>query len=218
MSRFLFSLQPLSICGLLSIVLPGPGHAAPPPAQVRFATFNASLNRPAFGQLFTDLSNPTAGTATVAQAKRIAEIIQRAAPDILLVNEFDYDTTTDGQGRTVIDLFHDYFLATPQQAGLAGLNFPYRFTAESNTGISSGFDLDNSGAAVTTPGSRAYGNDCFGFGEFPGKYGMAVYSKFPIRTSAVRTFQKFLWKNMPGALLPDISTTLQPKDCIPPRS
>jgi 3-phytase len=185
---------------------------AAPPAQVRLATFNASLNRTAAGQLFTDLSSPAAGTAGVAQAKRIAEIIQRTAPDIILVNEFDYDTTTDAQGRTVLDLFHDNFLAVPQQPGLTALNYPYRYTAPSNTGVHSGFDLDNSGGITTTPGSDAYGNDCFGFGQFPGQYGMAVYSRFPIQTAAVRTFRNFLWRDMPGALLPDNATTLQPKD------
>ena len=63
---------------------------AAPPAQVRFATFNASLNRASSGQLFLDLSNPAAGTTGVAQAKRIAEIIQRTNPDVLLINEFDH--------------------------------------------------------------------------------------------------------------------------------
>lgn len=73
-------------------------------------------------------------------------------------------------------------------------------------------DFDNSGGITTTPGTDAYGNDCYGFGWFPGQYGMAVYSKFPIVTSSVRTFRNFLWKNMPAALLPDDITTLQPKD------
>ena len=32
---------------------------------------------------------------------------------------------------------------------------------------------------------------------------MAVFSKYPIQTDEVRTFQDFLWKDMPGALLPN---------------
>jgi len=32
---------------------------------------------------------------------------------------------------------------------------------------------------------------------------MAVYSMFPIDFDNIRTFQNFLWKDMPGALLPD---------------
>lgn len=190
--------------------------AAAPPAVVRFATYNASLNRNTAGQLFTDLSAPA--SAGAAQAKRIAEIIQRNAPDVLLVNEFDYDTQVDAQGRTVVGLFHDNFLAVSQN-GAPSQNFPYRFTAASNTGVQPpppGFDFDNVNGIVTTPGTGAqgdaYGGDCYGFGWFPGQYGMVVYSKYPINTAAVRTFRNFLWKNMPAALLPDDSTTIQPKD------
>ena len=69
--------------------------------------------------------------------------------------------------------------------------------APSNTGIFSGFDLDNSGAA-----GDFVPNDSFGFGFFPGQFGMAVYSMFPIDFDAIRTFQLFLWRDMPGALLP----------------
>jgi hypothetical protein len=65
---------------------------------VRFATFNASLNRAAAGQLVTDLSTP--GNA---QAREVAEVIQRNRPDVLLVNEFDYvpdHAAADLFGRT----------------------------------------------------------------------------------------------------------------------
>ena len=51
---------------------------------VRFATFNASLNRNAEGDLVRDLS-----TGGNAQARNVAEIIQRTDPDVLLVNEFE---------------------------------------------------------------------------------------------------------------------------------
>jgi hypothetical protein len=78
--------------------------------------------------------------------------------------------------------------------------YPHRFTAESNTGIPSGFDLNNAGG-VGGP------DDAFGFGFFPGQFGMAVYSRYPIRRNEIRTFQKFLWKDMPGALLPDDPAT-----------
>ena len=53
--------------------------------SVRFSQFNASLNRNTQGQLVTDLSTPNN-----AQAKAVAEIIQRNNPDVLLINEFDY--------------------------------------------------------------------------------------------------------------------------------
>ena len=46
------------------------------------------------------------------------------------------------------------------------------------------------------------GDDAWGFGFFPGQYGMVVYSRFPIETDAVRTFQRFRWTDMPGNLIP----------------
>ncbi len=45
---------------------------------------------------------------------------------------------------------------------------------------------------------------------------MAVYSRYPIDESEVRTFQKFLWKDMPGALLPDDPATPEPADWYSP--
>ena len=163
-------------------------------ADVRFATFNASLNRPVPGQLRSDLSNPASTSVFVRQAKNVAEVIQRVRPDVLLINEFDFDPVA-------ADLFRDNFLEVSQN-GAAPIEFPYAFIAPSNTGIATGFDLNNNGAIVTTPGAPGYGDDAFGFGAFEGQFGMVVYSKYPIDTSAARTFQLFKWKDMPGNLIP----------------
>lgn len=151
---------------------------------MRFATYNASLNRGAEGQLVTDLSTPAN-----AQAGAVAEIIQRTRPDVLLVNEFDYDA-----GHAALRLFQDNYLSVSRN-GSRPIHYPYAYTAPSNTGVPSGFDLNNDGT-VGGP------DDALGFGLFPGQYGMAVYSKFPIDTRHIRTFQRFLWKDMPGALIP----------------
>jgi hypothetical protein len=163
---------------------------------IRFATYNASLNRNSAGQLISDLSTPNN-----SQAKVIAEIVQRNKPDVVLINEFDFDA-----GNVALNAFHDRYLAVSQN-GAEPITYPYRFTAPSNTGIASGFDLNNNGVAVTTPGEPGYGDDAFGFGAFPGQFGMAVYSRYPIRTDKIRTFQKFLWKDLPNALLPDDPAT-----------
>jgi hypothetical protein len=161
---------------------------------VRFATFNASLNRNAAGQLVANLS-----TTTDAQARTVAEIIQRNHPDVLLINEFDFVA-----GGEAARLFQDNYLSISQN-GASPIVYPYRFVAPSNTGIPSGLDLDNDG-------SIGGGNDAFGFGAFPGQFGLAVYSRYPIDLNAARTFQTFLWKDMPGALLPDDPATAQPAD------
>jgi Endonuclease/Exonuclease/phosphatase family len=158
---------------------------------VRFATFNASLNRPTQGRLIADLSAPDN-----AQARTIAEIVQRERPDVLLVNEFDYDAAGEAAA-----LFQRNYLSVGQQ-GARPIEYRYRYTAPSNTGVATGFDLNNDGRVVTTPGQPGYGDDSYGFGEFPGQYGMVVYSKYPIDTKRARTFQNFRWQDMPGAVLP----------------
>jgi hypothetical protein len=168
---------------------------------VRFSTFNASLNRNAAGQLVSDLT-----TTTNVQAANVAETIQRVAPDVLLINEFDFDAS-----GTALGLFQDNYLSVAHN-GSAPIEYPYRYAAPSNTGIPSGFDLNNNGVVDTTPGDNPYGDDSFGFGVFPGQFGMAVYSKFPIDKENIRTFQHFLWKDMPGAMLPDDPATAAPAD------
>jgi ABC-type proline/glycine betaine transport system substrate-binding protein len=67
-----------------------PAHAASG-ADVRFATYNLSLNRLAQGMLREQLASPGVDDAYRRQARNVAEVIQRAQPDVLLINEFDYD-------------------------------------------------------------------------------------------------------------------------------
>jgi hypothetical protein len=166
--------------------------------RARFATFNASLNRAAEGQLIADLSTPDN-----LQAQNAAETIQRVRPDVLLINEFDFDAA-----GLAARLFQRNYLSVGHN-GAAPIHYSFRFVAPSNTGIPSGFDLDNNGV-VGGP------NDAFGFGAYPGQFGMAVFSRHPILRRHVRTFQHFLWKDMPGALLPDDPATPAPADWYSP--
>ena len=164
---------------------------------IRFSLFNASLNRNAEGELITDLSTPNN-----AQAASVAEIIQRTNADVQLINEFDYFAEDP---LKAVELFQQNYLGVSQN-GATPVEYPYVYIAPSNTGIASGFDLDNDGKVVTNPGEAGYGNDALGFGNFPGQFGMLLLSKYPIDTANVRTFQNFLWKDMPDSLLPTIST------------
>jgi Endonuclease/Exonuclease/phosphatase family len=173
--------------------------AAPPQSDVRFATFNASLNRPqaapAANSLTTQLANPGVVDQYRNQAKNVAEVIQRVRPEVLLINEFDPLQNGDvGVSAGPENLFRDNFLEVSQN-GASPIEYPYAFIAASNTGVPTGLDLDNSG-------SVGGGNDAFGFGAFPGQFGMVVYSKYPIDYENVRTFRLFKWKDMPGNLIP----------------
>jgi len=159
------------------------------PVLARFATFNASLNRFNAGDLVADLSTPDN-----LQAQNVAEIIQRTRPQVLLINEFDYDDQGDPYDSLAAQLFQENYLSVGQN-GAEPIQYPYRFVMPSNTGIPSGRDLNKDGV-IGGP------DDAFGFGFFPGQYGMAVFSQFPIDYPNARTFQHFLWKDMPFAKLP----------------
>jgi len=177
----------VSLCLLLVL-----GCAGPRERIVRVATFNASLNRDQPGQLVRDLSTPDN-----PQARNVAELIQRVRPDVLLINEFDWS-----EDRRAPELFQANYLSVSQN-GAKPIEYPFRVYLPVNTGVPSGFDLDNDGQVVTSFGTRGYGNDCFGFGQFPGQYGMLLLSKFPFESSQfVREFREFLWKDMPEPMLP----------------
>jgi hypothetical protein len=161
-------------------------QAEEPLVRVRFAQFNIfELGRDKLGAVDAE------GRGTHAQLKKAAEILQRVRPDVLLVNEIDYDYDGGDAARR----FLDRYLAVPHN-GQAPLDYAHVFQAPVNTGVASGFDLDKDGK---TDGPA----DAWGFGRYPGQYGMALYSRYPLAQDAVRTFQKLAWKDMPGHLMPD---------------
>lgn len=167
----------------------------PPPTEgvLRIATYNVAMYRKRTGQLASEMRSGESN-----QSKRIAEVIQRVRPDVLLLCEIDYDPRNDPPG-----LFATQYLSKPQAAGLSGIDYPHRFTAPVNTGEASGLDLDNDG---NTDGPA----DAWGYGRYPGQYGMAVLSRFPIDAEASRTFQRLLWAKLPDARRPSDPKTGQP--------
>jgi hypothetical protein len=157
-----------------------------PEGTFRVATFNCSLNRDSDGQLIRDLSNDQN-----QQARKVARILRTVRPGIVLLNEFDYDAD-----QAALRSFQkNYLEAEADWCPEPPLKFMDAWSAPVNTGVPSGRDLDHDGK-TGGPG------DAIGFGRYPGQYGMAVLSAFPIDRSSIRTFQKLLWKDMPGALLP----------------
>ena len=158
--------------------------------RIRVATFNIALNRRQAGQLQTELE---AGRSEAI--KKVARVIQRLAPDILLINELD-------EAPETLALFQQNFLEV-SHAGSQPLRYAYGFTAPVNTGVPSGHDLNQDGK---TDGP----DDAFGYGAFPGQYSMAVLSRFPIQQEEARTFQKFLWKDLPGMKWPQLPDADEP--------
>jgi hypothetical protein len=169
-----------------------PAASTPPPVTapmpLRFATLNTSLYDEEHGGLIARLD------AGDGDARKIAAIIQRQRPDVLLLNEFDYDAA--GLAAT---LFQDRYLAVGQD-GERPIRYPYRYLAEVNTGVPSGLDLDQDGRVGGE--GRYHGNDAWGYGLHPGQYGMLVLSMHPIDADAVRSFRLLRWSAMPRALEP----------------
>ena len=171
--------------------------ASTPIATLRVATYNASLYDEDAGGLVARLQLGN------AQARKIAAVLQKVRPDIVLLNEFDYDTA-----QRAADLFQRDYLEVAQAGGGAPLHYPHRYLAPVNTGVPSGLDLDGNGE--TGGIGRERGNDAWGYGLHPGQYGMLVLSRFPIDAAAVRTFQLLKWRDMPGARRPMDPATGKP--------
>lgn len=161
------------------------------PATARFATFNVSLNRRSAGRLLEDLKKGN------DQAHSVAEIIQTVRPDVLLLNEFDYEP-----GGKAVTYFKTHYLGIPHGQAQP-IEYAFHYTGPVNTGVPSGRDFDKNGRS----GDPA---DSYGYGVFPGQYGMVVLSRFPFDQKNIRTFQKFLWKDMPNAELPIDPKTRKP--------
>ena len=165
------------------------------PESIRIATFNVSMD--ATNYLTADKKLPTGKELSIAlesdhqQVKNIAEIIQKINPDILLLNEFDRISENN---KELLAFINDYL--KKGQNGEKAVDYPYFYQGPVNTGVVAPVDFNGNGKDGESPA------DTYGFGFFPGHYGMALLSKYPIDTKLIRTFQKFKWKDMPNALKP----------------
>jgi 3-phytase len=175
-----------------SAAAPAGADVADATSTVRVATFNIFE----LGEAKLD-ARDTTGAPADSQLAAAVEIIQAIRPDLLLLNEID--APPDDPARVA-----RRFAAEVLAQGAAPIDYPYVYAAPTNTGELSGFDLNRDGvvATVADVGTRTHGDDSWGFGTYPGQYGMALLSRFPIDTAAVRTFRLFSWKDLPGAHTP----------------
>ncbi len=158
------------------------------------------------------------GRGADEQLLAAASIIQKVRPNVLVLNEIDHDY--DGAtGRFAalgcqegepdpdwtLERNPRKFLTRYLLQGNDPIDYPYIYVAPSNTGILSGLNLNMDDVLGTCAdiGGRDYGNDSFGYGNYPGQYAMAILSQHPIDKTKSRTFQKFLWKDMENNLFPD---------------
>jgi len=181
-----------------------------------------------------DVRTPDLQRTDHPRLRQAAAVVQHLAPDVLLVNEISYDQAggpayNDGvpEGQNG-DRFVQNYLSVAQADTLNGVSYE-AVMLPVNTGVPSGFDLNNDGRAVTaspvvpsspedgsvpeqTEVGRAYGNDAWGFGLFPGQYGMALFVRndLTVLRDSIRTFRLFRWSAMPDALQPMDSTSGEP--------
>mgnify|MGYP000381747411 CR=1 FL=1 len=182
----------------LSLIISSTGMTIEAPMKLRVATFNVSMEALNYTvKIENNKTNINSNALTNAlqnnhlQIRNIAEIIQRTNPDIILLNEFDRvdDSTTN------ILYFINKYLGESQR-NQQTINYPYFYQGSVNTGVKVNSDLNGDGNSSQLP------VDAHGFGHFIGHFGMVLLSKYPIDESAIRTFQKFKWHDMPNALKP----------------
>ncbi|KAA3616034.1 MAG: endonuclease/exonuclease/phosphatase family protein [Calditrichaeota bacterium] len=176
----------LSICSLLNSI-----NAQ----NIRLALFNI---KEMSTEKLSDIDKN--GIGQNEQLRAAAAIIEVINADILVLNEIDHDYSVSKNENIYLVNINRF-----ESAYLKNIHYKYIFAAPCNTGHLTGFDLNNDGltAGTTDIGSREHGDDCYGWGTYPGQYSMAVLSKYPISTKEVRTFQKFLWHNLPGHHMPE---------------
>ena len=87
--------------------------AASAEAKLRVASYNVSLYDDQAGGLVRRLENGDEG------ARKVAAVLQQVRPDLVLLNEFDYDA----QGRAA-DLFQRHYLEQAQPGGGDALHYP----------------------------------------------------------------------------------------------
>ena len=122
----------LASCGfLISTLLPNTSYG-----QIRFATFNVSMNRSQEGELSEQLA-----AGNHEQIAKIAAVIRTIRPDVLLLNEFDY---AGEQATASVEHFQNHYLQSPSDT-LNTIEYGYAYTNQVNTGIASGLDLDGNG-------------------------------------------------------------------------
>lgn len=167
------------------------------PGSLRVATFDSELSRNAAGDLIRDLSAPGD-----SQGSAIAETVQRAAPEVLVLSGFDVDDQDEAAS-----LFATNYLAVGQQ-GQQGIDYPYIYSGPVNAGIESGADLDDDGV-IGGPG------DALGYGDFPGQGGMVVFSTEPIDTENIRTFGELRWSQVANSHLPAEKFTSLEESILP---
>lgn len=108
--------------------------------------------------------------------------------DVLLLTGIDYDL----RGETLAGL--------TQLLAKAGASYPYTVGLRPNSGLPTGFDIDQNGR-------KGEARDAMAYGRYPGAEGMAVLSKLPL--GQITDYSGFIWTDLPENLSPDTDPALR---------
>lgn len=150
--------------------------------NIRIATYNTDLARKGPGVLLRDILR-----GEDDQIKAVLAVISQMHPDILGLQDFDYDH--DGHALTA---FRDALVSS------GGPEYPYLFAYQPNSGMATGLDMDANGRLGEA-------RDAQGYGRFSGQGGMAMLSRYPFVLNDARDFSAYIWRDLPGALLPMVN-------------
>lgn len=139
---------------------------------LRLAVFHSGLTRDGPGLALRDILRQT------PEVRAVVDTIRAARPDVLLLLKIDHD--------------HD-LIALRALNDLLDMDLTHLYAPTPNAGRASGRDLDGDGR-LGRP------DDSWGYGRFSGVGGMALLSRLPL--GPARDFTPFLWRDLPGALLP----------------
>ncbi|WP_282120950.1 endonuclease/exonuclease/phosphatase family protein [Ruegeria atlantica] len=144
---------------------------------IRIATYNTELSRDGPGLLLRDIHRGD------DQVMAVVAVLADTRPDIIALQGIDWD-------------FEGLALAAlANRLREAGLDYPYTFAAQPNSGLETDLDLDGDGR-TNGPG------DAQGWGRFTGQGGLAVMSRYPIASDQIQDLSDLLWLELPGAELP----------------
>ncbi|GAA4221380.1 hypothetical protein GGQ68_000189 [Sagittula marina] len=139
-------------------------------ADVRIATWHGDFSDKGPGLLLQDI---------LADERDVSPILE-AAPDILLLTNFDFDA-----GHAALGALQDRLAAD-------GLDLPYLYATRPNSGWPTGLDLDGDGRFGRP-------RDAHGYGQFSGQGGMALLSRYP--PTLERDFSDLLWMEAPDSAM-----------------
>ena len=113
------------------------------------------------------------------QIASVLAVLADVDADVVLLQSVDYDLNGEAISRLA------------QASG-----YPHAVALRPNSGRPSGLDIDGDGR-LGEP------EDALGYGAFSGQGGMALLSRLPFNADAIVDHGAYLWRDLPGNLLPD---------------